>query len=505
MVEFEKNITSNESLKLFESVWQESIDGMRIIDENGIMILVNNAFCQLVDFSEEELTGKPMSVIYAESSKESILDHAKERIRTGTVIRRIERELTLHNGKKVWFELSNSEIKNDDGSKYILSIFRDISKQKLSQIKLEESEERFRKIFYESTDPLILYKHNGIIDCNDATLKILGLSEKKEILRKHPYDFSPEYQPCGKKSKDKGLEDIGHALEHGFNKFEWIHQKRDGTNFPVEVTLTKLILGGEEIFHIGWRDITHRKKAENDLKKFSDELRELNSTKDKFISIISHDLRGPFNGFLGISNMLANEIETLSQEEISLMGQELHKALKNQYQLLSELLEWSRLQTGRINHNPISINLPEKISEIIDYFNPTLNSKKINIKYDVDKAINITADEHLLNMLIRNLLTNAIKFTHVGGIIEFLADENFESISFSIKDNGVGIKEENLGLLFKLDKHISTEGTNGEKGTGLGLVLCNEIVQKHGGRIDVESRVGVGTTFSVTLPKQIVV
>nr|HRI47614.1 PAS domain S-box protein [Ignavibacteriaceae bacterium] len=154
MVEFEKNITSNESLKLFESVWQESIDGMRIIDENGIMILVNNAFCQLVDFSEEELTGKPMSVIYAESSKESILDHAKERIRTGTVIRRIERELTLHNGKKVWFELSNSEIKNDDGSKYILSIFRDISKQKLSQIKLEESEERFRKIFYESTDPL---------------------------------------------------------------------------------------------------------------------------------------------------------------------------------------------------------------------------------------------------------------------------------------------------------------------------------------------------------------
>ncbi|HRI46524.1 MAG TPA: ATP-binding protein, partial [Ignavibacteriaceae bacterium] len=121
------------------------------------------------------------------------------------------------------------------------------------------------------------------------------------------------------------------------------------------------------------------------------------------------------------------------------------------------------------------------------------------------KAINITADEHLLNMLIRNLLTNAIKFTHVGGIIEFLADENFESISFSIKDNGVGIKEENLGLLFKLDKHISTEGTNGEKGTGLGLVLCNEIVQKHGGRIDVESRVGVGTTFSVTLPKQIVV
>jgi PAS domain S-box-containing protein len=620
------NIANVKEKSLFESVWEESFDGMRLIDEKGIIILVNNAFCKLVSLSKSQLIGKDLSIIYSADSQNSILAHAIERVKTGSVSRKIERELTLWNEKKVWFELSNSEIINEDGSKYILSIFRDISKQKIAQEELIESEKRFRKIFTESTDPVLLLGENGIIDCNSATLNILGYEHKSEILYKQPIEFSPEYQSDGKLSSQKAKDAIELAYAKGYYQFEWIHTKKDGTDFPVEVMLTPILVSGENILHIVWRDIlkrkiieeelkfsekrfrelfeqsvdivctfsfdgvfksvspsveavlgyspdeligtslnsimqedsykiteqerdrklkhpseisvyeielftkdggtkvvevkskllldngkpyeilafahdiTERKRIEDNLRIVSTALQESNAAKDKFLSILSHDLKSPFNGFLGISNIIANEIDTITQDELKFMGVELHKSLIAQYKLLEDLLEWSRLQSGRINFKPKSLNVKQELTEIVNRFSSNILTKKINVSIEVDEQISFFADKHLFNTLFRNLFSNALKFSNNGGKIVLNASSDEHFLTLSIHDNGVGIESGSIPNLFKLDSNTSTLGTEGEKGTGLGLILCKEIMDKHNGKIEVESVLNEGTTFYTRFP-----
>ncbi|MDP2301390.1 MAG: PAS domain S-box protein [Ignavibacteria bacterium] len=611
---------------LFESVWEESFDGMRLIDEQGIMILVNKAFCDLVSLDKIELIGKELSIIYSKDSQSSILEHAINRIKTGKVGRQIERELTLWNNQKVWFELSNSEITSEDGAKFILSIFRDITKQKTAQEALLESEHRFRKIFTESTDPVLLLGVHGIIDCNRAALNILGYKHKSEILYKQPSQFSPKYQPDGKLSSQKAADVIAIANTKGYYQFEWIHSKKDGTEFPVEVVLTQISVSGENILHIVWRDILKRKKAEeelqqsekryrelfeqsvdiictldfngvfksispavtnilgyapeeligkkldsilvedslklteyekqkalvspneisdyeieiitksgetktievktkfrfsgskpfeilavarditerkqfeNNLQKISIELKESNAAKDKFLSILSHDLKGPFNGFLGITSIIADEAESLSLDELKQMSSELHKSLLGQYKLLEDLLEWSTLQTGRISFQPTLINVKSDITEIINLFLPNISAKNMDVLNQIVTEVTVHADKHLFNTLFRNLLSNALKFSKDNGKIIFQTSINDESVRISVKDNGVGIKEENIQKLFQFNNNITTLGTRGEKGTGFGLILCKDIMEKHGGTIEVESVEGEGTTFYINFP-----
>ena len=231
------------------------------------------------------------------------------------------------------------------------------------------------------------------------------------------------------------------------------------------------------------------------------ELKESNITKDKFFSIIAHDLKNPVSAFMGVSNFLSQTFHELSNEELKEFLDDVNNSAKQLYELLENLLMWSRCERGLIQYQPAVYELRQFITSNINLLKINADNKNISINYDLDKEYKVYTDANMLNTIIRNLCTNAIKFTHEGGTINIICredDDNFCRISVS--DNGVGIPKENLEKLFSLQNSVSTTGTKQESGTGLGLILCREFVEKHNGRIWVESTVNVGTTFHFTIP-----
>jgi signal transduction histidine kinase len=242
------------------------------------------------------------------------------------------------------------------------------------------------------------------------------------------------------------------------------------------------------------------KASEEEIKRKNDELNELNESKDKFFSIIAHDLRSPFQGLLGISNYLVEEFDSLDKEEFKEMVLSLNEALHTQYKFLDDLLSWSRIQSGRMVIEPELLNLNGELQKVLRLFESNIKNKKINLTININSKQEVLADDDMLSLLFRNLISNAIKFTHSGGTVEITAFKEDGAILIVVSDSGVGIKQENIPKLFRIDVQFSTHGTNKESGNGLGLVLCKEIVEKHGGKIWVESELNRGTQFFFTLP-----
>ena len=246
-----------------------------------------------------------------------------------------------------------------------------------------------------------------------------------------------------------------------------------------------------------------RIEVEEALKKSEAELRESNSAKDKFFSIIAHDLKNPFNSLLGFSELLVSKFDELDKERQVKIFELINQTVKNTYNLLENLLMWSLTQRGLIKYKPVRINLKSLVIENIKIFQDIASEKQISIEKKSDTNQFVLADINLLSVIIRNLLSNAIKFTSNGGTVSISYGPNEEggqeTVLVSVTDSGVGIEADRLSKLFSLDENHSTEGTNIEKGTGLGLILCKEFVEMHNGRIYVESEVGRGSKFTFTL------
>lgn len=230
------------------------------------------------------------------------------------------------------------------------------------------------------------------------------------------------------------------------------------------------------------------------------QLQQLNATKDKFFSIISHDLKGPLNSLTSFSGLLINYFDSLSKEEIQSLAKDLDKSLKNLFALLENLLEWSRSQTGAIEFKPAAFNLSELIEENIDLLSAQAGAKEIKLLYPGPQPVTVMAHKNSVTTVIRNLISNAIKFTPPGGTITLSATSSNEEALVSIADSGVGMSKEVMDKLFRIDAKHSTKGTADEKGTGLGLVLCKDFVEKNHGSIGVQSEEGKGSNFYFTLP-----
>lgn len=243
------------------------------------------------------------------------------------------------------------------------------------------------------------------------------------------------------------------------------------------------------------------KEANKELAKSERHLQKLNNTKDKFFSIIAHDLKNPFNALLGFSETLNQNYKDLSREQVYTYIDIIYKSATNLYLLLENLLEWSRNQTGNIIYKPELLNLKELVEREIDNIIANAESKSIKIRININSELKPFADKNLISTVIRNLLNNAVKFTHPGGTITVSASEKEEFIEASVSDNGIGIGKSEQKKLFNLDYNITTVGTNDEKGTGLGLILCKEFVEKNGGELRVESEAGIGSTFTFTMQK----
>ncbi|MFH0866642.1 MAG: ATP-binding protein [Bacteroidota bacterium] len=238
------------------------------------------------------------------------------------------------------------------------------------------------------------------------------------------------------------------------------------------------------------------------VEQHAEELKNLNATKDKFFSIISHDLRNPFNNLLGLSRQLLANLDKYSSPEIRERVTLIEESSKRGYELLENMLEWSMSQTGSIQFKSSELNLLSVIQECFLVLENQVVNKKIIFITEVDKKIYIKADYNMLKSIIRNLLTNALKYSHPASSIIIRSEYKTENeIEISVKDDGVGIPEEEIIKLFRIDTKYSTPGTSNEFGTGLGLILCKEFVEKHNGKIWVESKLNSGSTFKFTLPR----
>jgi PAS domain S-box-containing protein len=262
------------------------------------------------------------------------------------------------------------------------------------------------------------------------------------------------------------------------------------------------------------RDISIQKESEAKLMEYNKELRELNQNKDKFFSIVAHDLRSPFQGMLGFTDLIIDELDTLTRDEIREYLLKVRDSSYGTFALLENLLNWSRLQTGRLQYNPSEFNLNDDVVSIISLLNSNAQSKRVNLVNNINSSHLVFADEHMVHSILLNLATNAIKFTNPGGTVTF--DAKIKSMctgehkgkctckqkgmEISVSDNGVGIPEEALDKIFNIGNHYTMPGTDNEHGAGLGLILVKEMAEKHGGKLTVKSEETKGSVFSFTIP-----
>jgi signal transduction histidine kinase len=246
------------------------------------------------------------------------------------------------------------------------------------------------------------------------------------------------------------------------------------------------------------------------LKKFNKKLREsekelllANANKDKFFTLIAHDLKSPFNGLLGITELMESNMDDFSRKEIKENLQILKESTSKMYALLERLLEWAQIQIRERKYQFKEIDLHEKCLQVMEVLSDQAKHKKIILKNQIKKNLRVCADEKALESVLRNLLSNAVKYTHPGGTVTVDAEPNNHEVLVSVTDTGIGMSRETLDNLFRIDVNQTKLGTHQESGTGLGLILCKEFIEKHGGKIWAESQPGKGSTFLFTLPQRV--
>jgi PAS domain S-box-containing protein len=247
------------------------------------------------------------------------------------------------------------------------------------------------------------------------------------------------------------------------------------------------------------RDITQRKNDEKKVRVLNRKLSELNADKDRFIAILGHDLKSPFNNLLGLSDILIENLSTLKKKEIEDLAGNINSTARKTYVLLDDILMWARIQQGKMPFNPQYLDMRVICNQVLEILGMAVDNKRISVEYTWKDNIMVFADAQMLKTILRNLISNAIKFTNHQGTIRISAVRTGEKTLITVSDNGMGIDPENLVKLFDITEVLSTPGTEGESGTGLGLLLCKDFVETHGGKIWVESIVGEGSQFFVTI------
>ncbi len=360
---------------------------------------------------------------------------------------------------------------------------------------ISETKNHFQQIFHLSPDAVLITRLEDeiVVDCNESFSIISGYS-KEEAIGKSTAELNlwsiPEH-------RDKLFTSI---REKGFSgNFETSFYSKDKQVLFGSVNARLITLNGMPHLISVIHNITERKKTEEEITSKNNELIRLNHEKEKFFSIIAHDLKSPFQGLIGYSEILSKEYNSLSEDEKIAFINSIEELSHSSYKLLENLLQWTRLQTGQMHFNPEYFNLNSEIHSTISLLKQTALNKNIDLIYKIDSMLFVTADKNMLSTIIRNIVSNSIKFTEKKGNIEFTAEAKGDKAVFRIKDSGIGMDEPTVAKLFSIDKSTSRKGTANEEGTGLGLLLCKEMIEKHGGSIIVESEVGKGTAFTFTL------
>ncbi len=342
----------------------------------------------------------------------------------------------------------------------------------------------------QTDNAIIIANPNGDIEwINEGYTRLYGYTWEEFLTKKGKNYLETSSYPNIKEVLQRTLS------EKKAQMYETEFTAKNGKTIHIHTTVTPILNEKNEVIRLIAidSDITKLKQVEK-------ELQQLLVTKDKFFSIIAHDLKNPFNSLMGLAQLLVHGYDRLSTEKVKYFHNNLYQISKNGYELLINLLEWSRSQMGTIQFKPVELSLAALVEETFSLYNGKASQKEITLTNDVDENSVVLADQNMLKTILRNLVSNALKFTERGGAVEVSENNHNGFKEITVRDTGVGIDPKDIHKLFKLDKGHTTEGTEDETGTGLGLILCKEFVEKHGGKISIESKVGFGTKFIFTLP-----
>ena len=495
--------TLQKEISLRKAIENSILGGISVFDSSGKQVYVNPTFCNLVGWDENELLEKyPPYVYWSLQDIENINNAFQQTLNNKVPLEGFELVFCHKTGKLIPVQVIISTLIQENSKKFWLANVIDITNRQ----KMKEKMRIINEAVEASSEAIgISDVHGHHFYQNKALSDLLGYATAEELEAAGGGMVAFKDQPVAKM-----MFSIIKSGKSYSDELEMI--TKSGLVFPAFIHADAIKdKEGKIIGLIGvMTNITERKHEEKHLKNLMDELiiannelerlLQLNVDKDLFMSILAHDLKSPFTALLGLSEILTEGIRKLDIDEIEDIANCINKSAQSSYNLLEDLLLWARTQKGKIPFKPQKLNLKDICRHILNILNSNASAKSIKISYFAACEINVYADKEMLKTVLRNLVTNAIKFTDTGGVINISAEKTDSGITISVSDNGIGISTDNIKKLFNISEVLSTKGTVGETGTGLGLLLCKEFVEKQGGKIWVESEVGKGSDFKFTLP-----
>ncbi len=488
-----------ESEKRFYRLYNKSHVGTAIVSLDKCFISCNESFCHFLGYPEKEIIGKTIADFTYPEDREIGMKDMKRIVNGEIDFAMVQKRYVRKDDAVVWGELTISIIRDEDNKPlYFIPVIQDITERKQVEEALKGSEEKFRSLADIAKVLIsIVADSNGTkyLYVNDEWSRVFGYT-KEEAQNVKPIDLvAPEYR---QQVLDRGNDRL--AGKPAPQNYELKAITKSGEIKYFDFSSTIINFENQKALLTTSIDITERKKTEESLRDSEAQLKKTNTTKDKLFSIIAHDLRSPFNNIIGLSELLiGNEKENHIAQSEKYAGL-INSSAKNTLVLLDNLLNWAKSQTGQLSFNPAKISLSSLVDEIIENSNSRVFLKNISLNAIQPGEVEVYADENMVMTILRNLISNAIKFTNPGGKINVIVIPGTKQVEVSVSDNGVGMNEEKLSTLFNISSNATSPGTANEKGSGLGLVLCKEFVEKLGGNIWVESEEGAGSVFKFTLP-----
>jgi PAS domain S-box-containing protein len=474
--------------------------GIAVVDDKGKQVYVNQSFCKMFGWTEDELLGKqPPYLYWARQDIENINKAMVQTLENKAPKEGYDLVFCHKSGKLIPVNVIISSFVQEDNKTFWLASVIDLTERKQAEMALKESETKFREIINQIDDIIIVFDKEGkIVIWNKGAENICGL-KADEMLNKRIVDVQYQFTPPPNKDMALIESTINNIIT--FQTPEIFNQILDSEIvvpnsknirniqskvFPIE-------LNGSHLFCTVIRDTT-------EIKQYEKEILRISADKDKFYSIIAQYLYNPFNLFHNFSKMMAEELDSMSIKEIQKMVVTMSKSATNLFSLLDNMLQFTRINQGKIAFNPQMLSFKKTCQDAVAILKTNADAKNIRIKHSASDELTVFADVFMLKTILRNLVSNAIKFSDNEGHVEILAHQTQSEVTISILDNGIGISPEYLKKLFNISQIHTTLGTAEEKGTTLGLLLCKEFVEKHGGKIWVESNQRKGSEFKFTLP-----
>ncbi|MFY9153043.1 MAG: PAS domain S-box protein [Prolixibacteraceae bacterium] len=488
--------TLADSENKYRSLIQHSSDPIFSFNPDETYRFVNETFAKAFGKKPEDIIGKtPHEIFPAEEANKRLATVRKVFI-TGEKSE-IEVKVITDAGLTRYFLTMADPVKNNSGQvQYVTCVSKDITQRKIAEEALKRSEEKFRTVIESSLIGIHFYElgeDNRLIfkDANPAADKITGFQNR--LL------FGQPIEEAFPNLVYNDLPNLFKKIARGeadSKEFE-LDYKDDRISCFVKIQAFQTEMDSVAVMFI---DISENKKVESLLEQQATQLKELNLTKDKFLSIIAHDLKNPFNAIIGFTDLMLNNFSQMDDETLVRGLRTIESASNHAYKLLENLLLWSKNQSGITEFNPEKLNLYSQVVESLSLIESAAINKDIDIRVRIKKSLDIFADKNMTDTILRNLISNAIKFSYRGGKIKISATEEITKVNISVIDEGIGINLDKKDAIFTIDKKTQILGTENEHGTGLGLILCKDFVSRHEGEIWFENNVKKGTTFIFSLP-----